>query len=676
MTDALSNETLFTYDTVSNLTKVTDANKHSTNYTYDPVGNLSEVTDPLGHKTNYTYDKNNNRISFTDANGKVTQYGYDPVNRLLTVTDPLIFPTSYGYDPVSNLISLTDANGKKNAFIYDKDNRLTNASYSDGSVVKYAYDADGNRKSLIDPHGTTTYSYDALDRATSIDFPGSESVHYTYDPVGNRASVEYPDLKVVTYSYDADNRLSAVTDWLKRNTSYAYDPVSNLAGITYPNTVSSTLAYDAANRLTGISDSANSVAYRVLAYTLDKVGNRAAVTDGGTATKYTYNALNELLSAATGTAKTSWIYDPVGNRTKQTAPKGVVTNYTYDSDDRLLTAGSATFTYDNNGNRLTESGSSGTTTYSYDPSNRLLSVVSPSGTSSFTYDGDGNRVTQTVPSGTYSYVNDTNVALPVVVNENGPDGAIDYGYGLSLLESSSSAFNYFYNFDALGSVSNLTDSTGTVQETYSYDAWGNALTASGKVGTQNKFRFAGQALDPASGLYFLRARYYDQTSGRFLSKDPLAGIAALPLTTHRYIYAGNNPVRFVDPTGQWFGDDDIAFLTYGAASGFVGQLTNDWSKGHLSGGWSYVGAISTGALTGWVAGNCAEAAVLCAGAVGGAGGFANYVTGAASSGESFSPCQAITAVFSGAVVGGAGAGTGLPDKYRHVRRERHFGFSA
>ena len=217
----------------------------------------------------------------------------------------------------------------------------------------------------------------------------------------------------------------------------------------------------------------------------------------------------------------------------------------------MLTAGSTKFTYDKNGNRLTQSGSSGKTTYTYDANNRLLSIAAPTGTSSFSYDGDGNRIAQTTPTGTYNYVNDTAVALPVVLNEQGPDGAVDYAYGLGLgpMESSSSAFNYFYSFDGLGSVSNLTDSTGTVQETYSYDAWGNALTASGKVGTQNKFRFTGQALDPASGLYFLRARYYDQTSGRLLSKDPLQGSPWRPFSQNRFVYALNNPLRRIDPSG-------------------------------------------------------------------------------------------------------------------------------
>lgn len=92
-----------------------------------------------------------------------------------------------------------------------------------------------------------------------------------------------------------------------------------------------------------------------------------------------------------------------------------------------------------------------------------------------------------------------------------------------------------------------------MDESYLFDAWGNALTGKGKVGTENKFQFTGQALDPSTGLYFLRARYYDPITGTFLSRDPFPGFATQPITLHHYIYAGNNPARFVDPSGLAFG---------------------------------------------------------------------------------------------------------------------------
>lgn len=659
ITDALGNQIEFGYDTVSSLTSVIDANGQTTAYAYDLVGDLIQVTDANGHLTKYAYDKNNNRVSFTNANGNVTKYAYDKANRLVKITDPLSYVISYELDPNSNVTAVTDANGKKNTYAYDADNRLSEASYSDGTSVKLAYDADSNRKSMVDSHGTTTYTYDNMDRVTSVGFPGSELVEYGYDPVGNRNILTYPYKSQLKFTYDADNRLSAVTDWKSRNTTYSYDPASNLIGIKFPNTATTALSYDSANRLTGIIDSSNSVAYRVLAYALDSAGNRTSVTDGALVTKYTYDSVNELLSSQTASGKITWTYDSVGNRTKQVAPSGT-TNYTYDADNRMLTAEAKTFTYDNNGNRLGEDASSGNTTYTYDANNRLLSVAAPTASSSFAYDGDGNRVTQTTPTGTYDYVNDTAVRLPLVLNEKGPDGTIDYAYGLGLIEESSSAFDYFYNQDGLGSVSNLTNTAGKVVESYSYDAWGNAMIASGGVGTRNKFRFTGQALDPATALYFLRARYGDTTTGRFLSKDPFPGFAGVPLTSHRYIYAGNNPIRFVDPSGRLTGLDDGIFIVGGVISGLAGQLTSDWLNGERSSVWTYVGAAATGAATSWAVGTCIES-VICAASAGALGGAGGSIVSNLLSGKSTSLCQIATAAFSGGVFSGASTGIQVPD---------------
>lgn len=526
------------------------------------------MKDALGHTTSYIYDRNNNRVEFVNAKGEVTGYTYNAVNRLTKVADPLGDTNSYTYDAVANLTSITDADAKQSKFNYDKDNRLAKIAYADGATVAYGYDPDGKRETMVDTHGKTSYSYDALDRVLSVVFPGASTVAYAYDSVGNRASVEYPEAKSVTYMYDADNRVSQVTDWLSRVISYNYDPASNQTRVTYPNKVTSAFSYDAANRITAIVDGSNGRVFRTLSYALDKVGNRTTVADNSVATNYAYDALNELLSSATGSAKTSWTYDAVGNRIKQTAPKGAVTSYTYDSADRMVTAGASTFTYDKNGNQLTETIPSGTTTNSYDSANRLISSSGPRGTSHFSYDGDGNRITQTTPAGTYTYTNDIASGLPVVLNEQGPDGAIDYAYGLGLTESSSSAFNYFYNVDGLGSVSNLTDSTGMIREAYSYDAWGNALTATGTVGTQNKFRFTGQALDPGTGLYFLRARYYHASVGRFISKDP-SGISGGDSNLYRYVK--NRPTIYTDPSGKSLLDYISSIVGAGAVASNLGS---------------------------------------------------------------------------------------------------------
>jgi RHS repeat-associated protein len=101
----------------------------------------------------------------------------------------------------------------------------------------------------------------------------------------------------------------------------------------------------------------------------------------------------------------------------------------------------------------------------------------------------------------------------------------------------------------LGSTRALTDGAGTVTATYAYDAFG-ALRASTGTGA-TEFRFAGQQDDAAFGYQYLRARYYDPTTGRFISKDPVAGVATRPPSQHPYSYALNSPVNYDDPTGEF-----------------------------------------------------------------------------------------------------------------------------
>jgi len=549
--DALGDQTQFAYDAIGNLVTITDANGHATSYTYDAANNLLTVTDALGHVTRYGYDPNNNRTSFTNAKGASTAYAFDLANRLAAITDSLSFITSYSYDPTGNVTATKDADGNLNRFTYDALNRLTAISYADGQNVAYTYDANGNRSTMVDWRGTTNYSYDILDRILSVATPDGKTAQYGYDAVGRRTSLSYPDGKHVGYIYDPAGRLSQVEDWLARTTRYSYDVGGNLTGTAYPNGASIAFSHDAANRLTGVQNSAAG-RWPILnfAYTLDAVGNRTALSADGIVTQFGYDALNELTSAQLGFLKSTWTYDAVGNRTQQTEPFLGTTSYTYDAGDRLLQAGFENFTYDANGNEISVVRPfSPKLLYKYDAANRLVAATGGLVNSAYAYDGDGNRVLQSTPRGTYLYANDVATVLPLVLNEQGPDGNIDYAYGLDLIEEDSAGFNYFYHYDGLGSVVALTNSVGKPQAAYAYDPWGNPLlTLTDSVGTKNKFRFTGEALDPSTGLYFLRSRYYAPEIGRFISEDPLSAM-------NRYWYAVNNPLLFSDPTGalSWEG---------------------------------------------------------------------------------------------------------------------------
>jgi RHS repeat-associated protein len=105
--------------------------------------------------------------------------------------------------------------------------------------------------------------------------------------------------------------------------------------------------------------------------------------------------------------------------------------------------------------------------------------------------------------------------------------------------------NYFYHQDGLGSVTDLTDSTGLTARAYVYDAYGNILDQTGTV--ENPYTYTGREIDTETGLLHHRARYYDPTIGRFIQEDP---IQFLGTDANFYLYTRNNPTSWVDLTGQ------------------------------------------------------------------------------------------------------------------------------
>jgi RHS repeat-associated protein len=130
--------------------------------------------------------------------------------------------------------------------------------------------------------------------------------------------------------------------------------------------------------------------------------------------------------------------------------------------------------------------------------------------------------------------------LPVVIQ----DGTYSYVYGLDLISmTDGSGTQHYLSYDGLGSVSDLTDGTGAVTDTFVYDAFGAVTARTGTTATA--WKFTGEQADDGSGdtgYYFLRARYYDPTTGRFISRDPVE-------FPQRYAYASDNPALLVDPLG-------------------------------------------------------------------------------------------------------------------------------
>src|SRR3989441_359244 len=399
------------------------------------------------------------------------------------------------------------------------------------------------RQSQQTPQGTLTYAYDdggnlLMTRSSNTN---GASVDYTYDAMNRLASVK-------------DNALPAGAN----TTTYAYDDVGNLQNYRYPNGVTTSYGYNSLNRLTNLAIGAGPTSLAGFTYTLGPTGNRLSVAEqNGHTVNYTYDSLyrltNETISGASVPSQNgsiSYSYDPIGNRLSRTSSIATVpsTTNTYDDNDRLTSD-----SYDNNGNTITSSGAA----YGYNFENRLTSVNG--GVISFVYDGDGNRVAKTVNGVTTRYLVDSNnpTGYPQVVDEiTGNQIARSYTYGHSLISQKQFINNQwqlsFYGYDGQGSVRLLTGITGAITDTYTYDAFGNLLGATGH--TPNEHLYAGEQFDANVGFYYLRARYLNPSSGRFWTMDSYEGSSADPASLHKYLYVGADPINKVDPSGQDFAD--------------------------------------------------------------------------------------------------------------------------
>jgi RHS repeat-associated protein len=234
-----------------------------------------------------------------------------------------------------------------------------------------------------------------------------------------------------------------------------------------------------------------------------------------------------------------YAYDPVGNRLAQDHMlngQSSVVNYTYDNANRLASAGGVTYTFDANGNLLSD----GVNTYTYDSANRLISV---NGTTTYQYNGLGDRISQTANGMTTNYTLDLNTGLTQVLS----DGTTDYLYGNGRIAQMNTTAEYFLG-DALGSVRQMTDATGAITFTRGYDPYGVVTYTTGA--SQTEFGFTGEQYVDSTQLLYLRARHYSPTDGRFTSRDTWSGDVNRPLSLNRWMYVEGNPVNRVDPTGH------------------------------------------------------------------------------------------------------------------------------
>jgi RHS repeat-associated protein len=337
---------------------------------------------------------------------------------------------------------------------------------------------------------------------------------------------------------------------------------------------------------------------------LRPTGNRLSVAElSGRTVTYGYDDLYRLTSETVASdpggnnGQVSYTLDSVGNRLQRssTLPAIVPTGLlSYDANDRV-----STDSYDANGNTTLNSGQ----TNVYDFENRLVQR----GGVKIVYDGDGNRVKETVATVTTSYlVADQNPTGYAQVLDELQGGAVTrtYSYGLELINQrqtlAGTLTTSFYGFDGHGSIRFLTSSTGAITDTYDYDAFGNLIASTGS--TPNNYLFAGEQFDPALGIYYNRARYYDQRQGRFWTMDTFEGDPESPASLHKYLYAGANPADRTDPSGNDFSVGDLAIASaIGATIGGISTIAANYALGRTQTALSIAQGVAVGAVLGPVA---------------------------------------------------------------------------
>ena len=602
VTDAQNNQTTYAYDARGNRTSVTDAKSNTTQFQYDSVNRLTLITYPTSPATTvqFHYDWRGRRDYVIDQNGNKTTNGYDDADRLLTVTDaqtPTSGVTTYAYDTENNLTDIWDAKNNHTQFAYwggtghqlrsttfpsgytetyqwdgndnltrktdrnsnqivywfDYQNRMIQKMYPDGSQVTYTIDAAGRLTQTNDSDGVYTFGYDNMNRLTStgthywFGTAGNYLIQYGYDAASNRTSMKDPQNLSTSYGYDTLNRLNSLAfNGQNPAFGFGYDTLSRRTSLTRPNGVNTSYAYDSVSRLLSVIHKLGSTTIDGASYTYDNAGNRNSKTDLRTnvTSNYGYDTIYQLLQATQGASTTeSYTYDLVGNRLSSLG----VSPYSYNTSNELTSTPTVTYTYDNNGSTKTKSDG---TQYTWDYENRLTKVVLPGsgGTVNFKYDPFGRRVQKSFTQGssttTTNYLYDETDLLEEVDNSGSvlarytPGPRIDQ----PLAELRTGVSSY-YQQNALGSTTSLSNSVGVLANTYTYDSFGKLTASTGTI--TNPAQYTGREFDSETGAYFYRARHYDQNVGRFLSEDPIEFRGGINF----YAYVNNRPTKYRDPRG-------------------------------------------------------------------------------------------------------------------------------
>jgi len=479
--------TIYNYDGVGQLTRVTLPDGSSLSYSYDPAHRLTGIADNLGNNTVYTLDAMGNRTreQVFDLGGALAQTRsrvFDALNRLAQDIGAQSQTAQYAYDGQGNVTGVTDPLGHVTSNAYDALNRLVRVTDPGNGQTQYAYNGIDRLAAVSDPRNlTTSYNYDGLANLNAQVSPDTGATVNTYDSAGNLLTQTDAKGQTTIYTYDALNRVTSISFADSSKQSYGYDQGANgLGRLTFfaetdpanQITILHDYAYDAHGRAILENRTMNGVTY-AFGYAYDAAGRLAGLSyPSGRTVAYGFDALGRISQVsttsppasggATQVVASSIVYQPFGGVKTYTLGNGQSYSRGYDQDGRIASYGfgSQLFTlgYDPAGRIFSIADStnpSNSNTYGYDGLDRLTSAVTPAASFAYGYDAVGNRTSKTVGSATDTYT---------------------YAATSNRIASIAGAGGRSFSFDANGS--SLTDGNNQ----YVYDARGRMVQSLGAFG--------------------------------------------------------------------------------------------------------------------------------------------------------------------------------------------------
>lgn len=544
-----SQTTHYAYDANHQLIYLKDSEKNTHEYAYNYLGGLVDYKLNQKLQKHKTYNALGWDIRNTDADGKVEYTSYNGIGLPVKIKNKNGQIIKNTYTTLNEIDTVSVSAGGKEIYnqkyIYDPASRLVNSITTTekgietkSETISYTYDQWKRLDKQIVAGRSYSLAYDDWDRLASITYPDGQAQINTYDTLNRLLTVSYADMGTVNYDY-------------------SIAPNEHKYKISYPNTITQSKIVNGFGELTSLTHDKLLSTTLTENYDFDGMGNITAinkVNNGNSSTfAYEYDQLNRLTQEKLPSGQAQYMYDERGNREQLTS-----------SIKEVMPVS----------NELK---------YSYNGMNMLNSVTAPEDgrTASYTYYGDGLRATKTINDQRtrYVYLNGRVIEeLNLDAGGNVTDVKARNIWGNELLYRKDYISNKggVYQHNGHGDVIQITDLNGEVLNSYEYDSWGNITSQ--VEGMSNPFKYSGEIYDEESGLYYLRARYYDPIDGRFISEDTYKGDINNPLSLNLYTYVHNNPLLYTDPSGHKIRGLDVTWasslLKYGNMD--IADLVEDY----------------------------------------------------------------------------------------------------